>query len=107
MGAFNVAFQPKCENRLNYTTEYVYREYPKYVTRADGSQVIGADGHAITAHTKEEEDAILASEAPADASGDRDSLMAEAQALGLNPHHKTGVEKLRQLIQESKGVSNA
>lgn len=107
MGRFGASFEPKVENRLNYTTEYVYREYPKYVTREDGSQIIGPGGHAMVAHSKEEEDAILASEAPARAGGDRDSLMAEAQALGLNPHHKTGVEKLQQLINESKGVQNA
>jgi hypothetical protein len=98
MGAFKVAFEPKSENRLNYTTPYVYQEYPKWVTLADGSQIIVNDA--------EEEHAAIGP-VTSDTGGDRDSLMAEAKALGLNPHHKTGVEKLQQLINESKGVSNA
>ena len=106
MGRFGAAFEPKVENRLNYTTEYVYREYPKYVTRADGSQITGPGGHAITVHSKEEEDAAIAADSASDAGFDnlRDALMAEAKALGLNPHHKTGADKLQQLINESKGA---
>lgn len=96
MGSFGVAFEPKVENRLNYTTEYVYIEYPKWVSLADGSQML--------VHNKEEEDAAIG---PADSSNGfdnlRDALMAEAKALGLNPHHKTGEDKLRQLISEARG----
>lgn len=102
---FRVAFEPKQENNWNYSSEYVYREYPKYVTREDGSQIIGADGQAMVAQSKEEEDAILALDStPADSGADRDQLMAEAKALGLNPHHKTGADKLQQLINEAKGA---
>jgi hypothetical protein len=89
MGAFGVAFEPKAENRLNYTSPYVYVEYPKWVTLADGSQIIVNDA-------EEEKAAVGVEENP------RDALMAEAKALGLNPHHKMGVESLQKLINESK-----
>lgn len=90
MGAFKVAFEPRAENRLNYTTEYVFHEYPKWVSLADGSQIL--------VHGAEEEQAAVGKP-----DNLRDALMAEAQALGLNPHHKTGEEKLRQLIAEARG----
>ena len=98
MGRFGAAFEPKVENRLNYTAEYVYHEYPKWVSLADGTQML--------VHSKEEEDAAIG---PSDSSNPgfdnlRDALMAEARALGLNPHHKTGADKLQQLINESKGA---
>lgn len=96
MGAFKVAFEPKAENRLNYTSPYVYHEYPKWVTLADGSKIIVNDA--------EEESAAVGDEKISTDGFDnlRDALMAEARALGLNPHHKTGVDKLQQLINESK-----
>ncbi len=34
--------------------------------------------------------------------GDLDALRAEAEALGLKVHHKTGAEKLAALIAEAK-----
>lgn len=33
---------------------------------------------------------------------DKDELMAEAKALGLEPHHRAGVEKLKEMIAEAK-----
>ena len=96
MGAFKVAFEPKAENRLNYTSPYVYHEYPKWVTLADGSKIV--------VDNAEEESAAIGAEEDSQAGFDnlRDALMAEAKALGLNPHHKMGAERLQQLINESK-----
>lgn len=33
---------------------------------------------------------------------DLDALRAEAEALGLKPHHKAGADKIRQMIEEAK-----
>jgi hypothetical protein len=33
----------------------------------------------------------------------RAALFEEARALGLNPHHRTGEEKLAQMIKEARG----
>jgi hypothetical protein len=40
----------------------------------------------------------------APAADDRDALIAEATALGLQPHHRTGIEKLKAMIAEAKKV---
>jgi hypothetical protein len=37
-----------------------------------------------------------------DGADDRKALLEEARALGLNPHHATGSEKLKELIAEAK-----
>ena len=92
---FRVAFEPKQENKWNYEASYVFHEFPKWVTLADGEQIL--------VHNAEEENAAIG-QAPADSGADRDQLMAEAKALGLNPHHKTGADKLQQLINEAKGA---
>lgn len=34
--------------------------------------------------------------------GELEALRAEAAALGLNVHHRTGVEKLKEMIEEAK-----
>lgn len=77
-------------NSRDFTAEYVFQEFPKWVTLADGSQklVQNADEEAILIAPK--------------ADDDRDALMAEAESLGLKVHHKTGNDKLRQLIAEAK-----
>lgn len=77
-------------NSRDFTAEYVFHEFPKWVTLADGSQMLvqNADEEAILIAPK--------------ADDDRDALMAEAEALGLKVHHKTGNDKLRQLIAEAK-----
>lgn len=38
----------------------------------------------------------------AEGDSDLDALRAEAEALGLKPHHKAGEEKLREMIEEAK-----
>lgn len=77
-------------NSRDFTAEYVFQEFPKWVTLADGSQMLvqNADEEAILIAPK--------------ADDERDALMAEAEALGLKVHHKTGNDKLRQLIAEAK-----
>lgn len=77
-------------NMRNFTAPYEFKEFPKWVTLADGSGVIvhNADEEAVLTATNEDE-------------VDRDALMAQAKELGLNPHHKLGVEKLRELIAQA------
>lgn len=82
------SFVPDNVNMRNFTAPYEYREYPKHIALADGS--------TITVHNADEEAAATARDEPTE----RDALMAEAKALGLNPHHKVGIEKLQQLILE-------
>jgi hypothetical protein len=36
---------------------------------------------------------------------DRDALLAEAKALGIDVHHKTGADKLKLLIAAAKEVN--
>jgi hypothetical protein len=74
-------------NGRNFKAPYVFSEYPKWVTKTDGSS-------ALVNSADEEVEA--SDDAPQ--SNERDALMAQAKALGLNPHHKTGVEKLKGLI---------
>jgi hypothetical protein len=75
-------------NMRNFTAEYVYREFPKWVELANGKKIL--------VHNADEEAAAIGpSEAP--------SLLEEARALGLNPHHRTGDEKLAQMIKEARG----
>lgn len=78
-------------NNRDFTAPYVFQEYPKWVTLADGSQML--------ANNAEEEQVLVGSPAV----GEREALLAEAKALGLNPHHKTGEDKLRAMIAEAKG----
>lgn len=77
-------------NSRDFTAEYVFHEFPKWVTLADGSQML--------VQTADEEAILIAPKAD----DGRDALMAEAEALGLKVHHKTGNDKLRQLIAEAK-----
>lgn len=81
----------KIVNMRDFTAPYEYREYPKWV---NGVLVQDAD----------EETAALGNESAADAGLDnlREALVAEAKALGLNPHHRAGVEKLREMIGQAK-----
>lgn len=77
-------------NNRDFVAPYVFQEFPKWVTLADGSQMLVQNA---------DEEAVLT--APAETS-ERDALLAEAKALGLNPHHKTGEDKLRAMIAEAK-----
>jgi hypothetical protein len=73
----------------NFESEYVFKEYPKWVTLADGSTIIAnsADEEAVLTEKNESTD-------------ERDDLLEQARELGLSPHHKTGEDKLRKMIDE-------
>lgn len=82
-------------NSRDFTAEYVFQEFPKWVTLADGSQML--------VHNADEETVLTAPKAGAKSDDERDALLAEAEALGLKVHHKTGADKMRQMIAEAKG----
>jgi hypothetical protein len=90
-------FEPKMVNMRNFTAPYTFVEYPKHVTLPDGSYVV--------VNNPEEEAAAMGEESAGEegVASLREALMAEARELGLNPHHRTGIEKLRELIAEAKG----
>lgn len=76
-------------NMRNFAAEYVFREYPKWVTLADGSRIIVND--------KDEEEVAVGDQ------DDREALMAKAKELGLAPHHKAGIDKLKEMIASAEG----
>lgn len=78
-------------NNRDFTAEYIFHEYPKWVTLADGSQIIANSA---------DEEAVLTG--PVESADEREQLLAEAEALGLKVHHKSGIDKLRQMIAEAK-----
>lgn len=78
-------------NGRNFKAPYVFSEYPKWVVEADGKPVLVSN--------EAEEMALSADPAQ---NGERDELMTQAKALGLNPHHKLGVEKLKELIASAQ-----
>lgn len=80
-------------NNRDFVAPYVFQEFPKWVTLADGSQMLANSA---------DEEAVLVSDPVEAAPTDRDALLAEAKALGLTPHHKTGEDKLRAMIAEAK-----
>ncbi|ABO54185.1 hypothetical protein UA18_03447 [Burkholderia multivorans] len=90
-------FEPTMSNMRNFTSPYKFREYPKHVTLADGSYVV--------VNNPEEEAAAIGEESAGEGGTEalRDALMAEARALGLNPHHRSGIDKLREMIAGAKG----
>lgn len=89
-------FEPKMINMRNFTAPYEFREYPKHVTLADGSFI-------VVNNPDEEAAAIGEESAGAEGiDGLRDALMAEARELGLSPHHRAGIEKLREMIAGAK-----
>ena len=75
---------------------YEHKEYPKWVRLADGSQIVVNDS--------DEEQAAICAEASVEAGyGNlRDALAAEARELGLTFHHRTGADKLREMIESAK-----
>ena len=77
-------------NMRNFTAPYVYHEFPKWVELANGERII--------VNNEEEEAAAIGEEVPA-----REALFVEARALGLNPHHRTGEEKLVEMIKKARG----
>lgn len=82
----HASFVPPDQNGRNFTAPYVFVEYPKHVTLADGS--------VITVNNADEEAAAIGDQEP----NDRDTLFKRAKTLGLNPHHKAGADKLREMI---------
>jgi hypothetical protein len=84
-------------NMRNFTAPYEFREYPKHVKLIDGS--------VITVNSAEEEAAAVGEEHDEAENDERSALMAQARALGLNPHHKLGADKLRELINASQSHS--
>jgi len=79
-------------NMRNFTAEYVYREFPKWVELANGERII--------VNNADEEAAAISPEVETPA---REALLAAARSLGLNPHHRTGDEKLAQMIKDARG----
>lgn len=86
-------------NGRNFTATYTFSEYPKWVTLADGSQVIVNDeDEEASATGADEADAPSVREDIAE----RERLFAEAKSLGLKPHHKMRSDRLRDLINSAK-----
>lgn len=81
-------------NMRNFTAQYVFHEYPKWVKSRDGSDVI--------VHDAAEEAAVTSESIDTSSSGDRDDLLARARELGLSPHPRTGAEKLAAMIAEAE-----
>lgn len=79
-------------NMRNFTANYVYHEFPKWVELANGERII--------VNNADEEAAAIGPEAETPA---REALIAEARSLGLSPHHRTGEEKLAQMIKDARG----
>jgi hypothetical protein len=84
-------------NMRNFTAPYVFVEYPKWVALADGSKII--------VNSADEEQAAIGE--PSGYENLRDALMTEAKSLGISPHHKTGAERLQQLINEAKSTGSS
>lgn len=91
-------FETNSVNMRNFESEYVYREYPKWVKLADGTDILVKS---------EDEEAAAVGESTVEAGYDnlRDALMQEAKALGLNPHHRTGADKLREMVEAARKSS--
>jgi hypothetical protein len=87
----HASFIPPNQNGRNFTAPYVFVEYPKHVTLADGS--------TITVNNADEEAAATAKDEP----DERVALLEQAKALGLNPHPRTGADKLREAIAAAQG----
>ena len=95
-------------NNREFISEYVFQEFPKWVTLADGSMLLvnSAEEEAVVIGPKDL-DVVISPEEPeqegdAPAQADKAALLEQARALGLDPHANTGVEKLKQLISEAK-----
>lgn len=83
-------------NARNFTAPYKFVEYPKWVKLADGSDLL--------VHDEDEEAAAIGAEESEvenirEDVAERQRLFAEAKSMGLNPHHKMKIARLRQLIE--------
>lgn len=85
-------------NNRDFTAPYVFQEFPKWVTLADGSQILveNAEEEAIVTEDKKED-----GDPAADA--EREALLAQAKELGLKVHPATGLDKLREKIAAAQG----
>ena len=79
-------------NMRNFKAAYTYREFPKWVQLANGERIL--------VNNADEEAAAIGPEVETPA---REALFEEARSLGLNPHHRTGEEKLVQMIKDARG----
>jgi len=88
------------ENMYNFTAEYNFVEYPKWVTLANGSAVLvhNANEESVLTAPDEQDEDLLGGESTA-----RAALFDEARALGLDPHHRTGEAKLLEMIKLARG----
>lgn len=91
-----VQFVSKEVNSRNFTSPYVYKEFPKYVTLADGSSI-------IVKNEDEEFAAVGVEKEPEDHS----VLLSRAKELGLKTHHKMSAETLLKLINEGNQYEKA
>jgi len=83
----------------DYTSPYEFAEYPKWVTDAEGRKHLVENSEQEALHVPPTPDDESEEPAP---SVTRDALFAEASALGLNPHHRAGEQKLRDMIAAAK-----
>ena len=79
-------------NMRNFKAEYKFREFPKWVELANGERIL--------VHNEDEEAAAIG---PEPQSASREALLEEAKSLGLTPHHRTGDEKLAEMIKQARG----
>lgn len=90
---------------------YTFVEYPKWVTLADGSKLIVENEEEERAATgtesfvydgNDETVVVLAdSECVERDDVDIDSLREKALSMGLKPHPRCGIEKLKKMIAEA------
>lgn len=65
--------------------------------KAEAVKLVDADNAEVIALLKMDDWKVEGEKAD-----DLDALRAEAEALGLKPHHKAGPEKLKEMIAEAK-----
>ncbi len=82
-------------NGRNFIAPYTYSEYPKWVKLADGSSLVVHDEDEESAAVTADGDDV---EAVREEVKEREQLFAQAKSLGLKPHHKMRIERLRDLI---------
>lgn len=83
-----VSFVTPDANSRNFSTPYVFKEYPKYVTLKDGTALLVKDAD-------EEFAAVGDSE-----TNNHALLLSRARDLGLKPHHRMSEDTLSKLIDE-------